>query len=137
MAQREATLTAEAAPPPRHERIAIQDASSWILRVGVIVSVAVMLTGLALAFVQDGSGLTVHRMENSAFSLDLQQLDRGLAHGDAFALMELGVLLLVLTPILRVLTAMVLFALEERDRLYTVVTCLVLVMTLGSLVFIK
>jgi uncharacterized membrane protein len=119
------------------ERIAIQDASAWILRAGVVVSVTVMLTGLVLAFVRQGSGLSVQGMETAPFTLHLTALGHGLGRLDAFALMELGVLLLVATPILRVLTAMVLFAVEEHDRLYTAVTALVLVMTLGSVLFIR
>lgn len=122
-------------PQAQREKIAIQDASSWILRIGVIVSVAVMLAGLALAFIN--GGLTQQIIENKAFSADFSALGRGLGRLDPFALMELGVLLLVLTPILRVFTAMVLFATEERDRLYTSVTFLVLVLTLGSLLFVK
>jgi len=132
------TTTPVPAAPPRvpRERLAIQDASSWILRVGVIVSVAVMLVGLALAFLRDGSRLSVQRMETSPFTLNWAALAHGLGRLDPLALMQLGILLLVATPILRVATAMVLFAVEERDRLYTLVTALVLVMTLGALLLI-
>jgi uncharacterized membrane protein len=122
-------------PQAPRERIAIQDASSWILRIGVIVSVAVMLVGLVLAFVQ--GGLTQQTMENTPFSTNFTALGHGLGRLDPFALMELGVLLLVLTPIMRVFTAMVLFAVEEHDRLYASVTFLVFVLTLGSLLFVK
>lgn len=125
------TLHAPTEPP----RLAIQDASSWVLRVGVIASVLVMLSGLTLAFVQ--GGLTPQLMEQTAFLADFGALARGIGRFQPFALMELGVVLLILTPILRVLTAMVLFATEERDRLYTAVTFLVLVMTLTSLLFIR
>jgi len=122
-------------PGAKREPIAIQDASSWILRIGVVLSVLVMIAGLLLAFVH--GGLTVQEMETRPFSTDLGALRRGLGTLDAFALMELGVVLLVLTPVVRVFTAMVLFAVEERDRLYALVTLLVLAMTLGSLLFIK
>jgi uncharacterized membrane protein len=120
---------------PRRQPIAIQDASSWILRVGVMLSVSVMLFGLLFAFFV--GGLTPQLMERTAFSDNFSALGAGLWRLQPFAFMELGVLLLVLTPILRVFTAMVLFALEERDRLYTAVTLLVLMMTLGSLLFIR
>jgi uncharacterized membrane protein len=123
------------APALKQGGIAIQDAASWVLRIGVVVSVTVMVAGLALAFVK--GGLTQAVMESRPFSSEFAALARGIAAGDPFALIELGVLLLVLTPILRVFSAMVLFATEERDRLYTAVTFLVLVMTVGSLLLIK
>lgn len=129
--QTDPTLHARPEPP----RLAIQDVSSWVLRVGVILSVLVMLSGLVLAFLN--GGLTPQIMEHAAFSANFAALAHGIGRFEPFALMELGVVLLVLTPILRVLTATVLFATEERDRLYTAVTFLVLVMTLTSLLFIR
>jgi uncharacterized membrane protein len=116
-------------------RMAIEDASSWILRVGVIASLAVMFAGLVGALV--GGAVSVQSMENRPFSADFPLLLRGVAARQPFSLMELGVVLLVLTPILRVFTAMVLFASGERDRLYTAVTSLVLALTVASLLFIK
>lgn len=117
------------------QRIAIQDASSWTLRVGVITSVTVMLIGLVLSFIK--GNLTQRYMETAFFSDNFSTIGHGVVHLDAFAWMELGILLLVLTPVLRVFTAMVLFAFEEHDLLYTFVTFLVLLLTLGALLFIK
>jgi uncharacterized membrane protein len=47
------------------------------------------------------------------------------------------VVLLIVTPILRLFTAMVLFTFEEHDGLYVLVTFLVRVMTTSSLLFIR
>lgn len=118
----------------RAHPLAIEDVSSWVLRVGVVLSVTLLLLGLVLSFVH--GGLTRQIMETQNFVLDAGAIRRGLAAWDGFAWLELGILVLVVTPILRVFTAMVLFAVEERDRLYTAVTFLVLVMTLASLLFI-
>ena len=120
--------------PARAYPIAIEDVSSWVLRVGVVASVLVMLFGLVLAFAH--GGITRHLMETQTFQLDVGALRRGLAGLQGFAWLELGIFLLVATPVLRVFTAMVLFAVEERDGMYTAVTFLVLIMTLGSLLFI-
>jgi uncharacterized membrane protein len=128
-------MTMESTVAPPRGRIAIQDVSSWILRVGVITSVLVMFGGLVMAFVQ--GGVSVQQMEGRTFVDSLPAIARGLTVRDPFALMEAGILLLVLTPILRVFAAVVLFALEERDRLYTAVTFLVLLLTAGSLLFIR
>ena len=123
------------APPVHAGRTSIYVASSWVLRIGVIVSLGVMFAGLGLAFAH--GGVTVHEMENRPFSSHYGQLGHGLASLQPFALMELGVMLLVLTPIVRVFTAMVLFLAEERDALYGAVTFLVLTMTVASLLFLR
>lgn len=115
--------------------IAIEDASSWVLRIGVVVSLATMFTGLVAEFV--GDHVSIQIMESQTFSDNFGAMLHGVGRFDGFSLMELGVLMLVLTPILRVFTAMVLFAVEERDRLYTAVTFIVLVLTLSSLLFVK
>lgn len=119
----------------RREKIAIQDASAYILRLGVVISVVVMLFGLGLALFH--GHLTKEQILTHTVSTDWPKLGQSLRRFDGFAFMDLGVLLLVLTPILRVATAMLLFAVEEHDRLYTVVTFLVLVMTVSSLLFIS
>lgn len=121
--------------PQRRHPLAIEDVSSWVLRLGVVASVGLFVLGLALSFAH--GELTRQLMETQTFVLDAGALRRGLAAWQGFAWLELGILVLVLTPILRVFTAMVLFAVEERDRLYTAVTFLVLVMTLASLLLIR
>lgn len=55
-----------------------------------------------------------------------------LRKGDSAAIMQLGVFLLVATPIARVVFAVVGFAIE-RDRMYTVVSAIVLAVLLISL----
>ncbi|MDE3129189.1 MAG: DUF1634 domain-containing protein [Gemmatimonadota bacterium] len=124
-----------AGTPARAYPIAIEDVSSWVLRIGVVASVLVMLFGLVLSFAH--GGVTRHLMETQTLQMDLGALRQGLAGLQGFAWLELGIFLLIATPILRVFTAMVLFAVEERDGLYTTVTFLVLLMTLGSLLFIR
>ena len=58
----------------------------------------------------------------------------GIATGDPGAIILLGILLLVATPVARVAFAVVAFAVE-RDRLYVVVSLTVLAVLLGSLAF--
>lgn len=124
------------AEPVGHEhRIAIEDVSSWVLRIGVVASVVILVTGLVLALAH--GGLTKRIVETQTFNLNFATLRHGIGTLQGFAWLELGILVLVLTPILRVFTAMVLFAFEEHDMMYTSVTLLVFVMTLGSLLFIR
>ncbi|MDE3095406.1 MAG: DUF1634 domain-containing protein [Chloroflexota bacterium] len=122
-------------PPLRHEAISIEAASSWVLRVGVVSSVVVMLAGLVIGLVRNT--VSVYEIEHRAFSGHPTVLWRGVTSGSGFAIMEVGLLLLVLTPIVRVATAMLLFATEDRDWVYTVVTFFVLVMTLAALLLLR
>ena len=118
----------------RH-RIAIQDASAWILRAGVILSVLVMLAGMGLTFAH--RPVSVEDMQRSAFDGRLSTLWRGLAEGRGQAVIEVGIYLLVLTPIMRVAASMILFLVEDHDHLYTLVTFLVLALTLAGLLFLN
>lgn len=113
----------------------IEDISSWILRIGVVASVAVMLLGLVLSFTHGFP--SVETMQTVSFSGGFRPLLSGLRAGDGVAFMETGILMLVLTPILRVFSSMVLFATVERDWFYTLVTLVVLVMTLLSLLVLR
>ncbi len=109
--------------------------SAWILRGGVVASTAVMLAGLLVSFAQ--SSPTVERMQSLAYSGDIGAILHRAAGGDGVALIELGVLMLVMTPILRVAGSMVLFATEERDWFYASVTFFVLILTLVSLLVLR
>jgi uncharacterized membrane protein len=122
-----------AAHAPTHG-ITIQDAAAWVLRIGVIVSVSVMLLGIAFSFAH---GTTpIERMQHDTFNYRPAQILDGVRHGSGKSIIEVGIYLLVLTPILRVVTSMILFAIE-RDWLYAGVTLLVLMLTLAGLLFLK
>jgi uncharacterized membrane protein len=58
---------------------------------------------------------------------------RSAAHFESLGLMQFGLVLLILTPVARVALAAVGFVLE-RDRLYTVVSLIVLVILAISLI---
>ncbi len=109
----------------------IHDVSAWILRVGVIVSVATMLLGVVLRFAQGVP--SVAELQTVRFDPDFVAIFSRAVSGDGLALLHVGILLLVATPILRVASSMVIFAVFEKDRLYASVTALVLAMTLLSL----
>jgi uncharacterized membrane protein len=57
----------------------------------------------------------------------------GVAHGDSISIIQLGVLLLIATPIARVLFSVIGFA-RERDWMYVACSTLVLVLLLYGLV---
>lgn len=113
----------------------IQDVSAWILRIGVVLSAAIMILGLTLSFIQHSP--TVREMVSRHFQPHPAMIWRGIKHGRGVPIIELGIVLLVLTPIARVAASVVLFAFYDRDWLYTVVTLGVLLLTLASLFLLR
>ncbi|HUB50841.1 MAG TPA: DUF1634 domain-containing protein [Terracidiphilus sp.] len=106
-----------------------------LLRAGVLVAAATVLIGGALYLAghhaEPASYHTFHAAGSNIRSLS--GIAIGVAHGDSVAIMQLGLLLLVLTPIARVVTAVVGFLLE-RDLMYAVISAIVLAILMFSLV---
>ena len=110
---------------------------SWVLLGGVVVSMATVLVGLVLTFVQHPeflrSAADFHRLASpgAAFPHTLGQVLQGVAAGSGLAITVLGLGLLVATPILRVIISLSGFA-TQRDYIYTAFTAVVLVVLLIS-----
>jgi uncharacterized membrane protein len=105
----------------------------WIgrtLRFGVWISAGLMIAGLLLAWFSTGS-LRLPSENPSPGDVFRNLLAGSL---DPVTLMFAGLLLLMLTPFLRVLTAAVGFA-AEKDRRFVVVALVVFAMLVGELVF--
>lgn len=112
----------------------IQDAASWVLRIGVISSVVVMFAGLVICFLHGTP--TVHEMKSVRFNDHFDALLKGMLHGDGLSTIQIGILLLIFTPIVRVAVSMVLFWVADKDLLYTAITFVVLMLTLTALLFL-
>jgi uncharacterized membrane protein len=95
-----------------------------LLRVGLAVGLALMATGLILALIE--GRLMAH-------SVTLGQIPDLLAHGRPSAFMAAGVLVLLATPIARVMALMVLFARQDDRRFAVVATVVALLLALGTL----
>jgi uncharacterized membrane protein len=102
----------------------------WALRIGVWWSATLMALGLTLAWFS--SGTLRLPSENPRPADVLHSLLSGSL--DPVMLMFAGLLFLMLTPFLRVLTAAVGFAVE-KDRTFVVVALVVFAMLLAELVF--
>lgn len=103
-----------------------------LMALGVYLSAATILAGLAWSWVLRLVGhprpeVDLSRADPHAVPHTLPQLVQGIQSGDPAALMALGILLLILTPTLRVLTSLVLF-LKQKDWLYTGICAFVLAM---------
>jgi uncharacterized membrane protein len=105
-----------------------------LLRAGVMVSGAVVFAGGVLYLLRHGSAVPHYRVFSGEPS-DLRHV-RGIVN-DALALqgrglIQFGLLLLVATPVARVLFSLVGFTIQ-RDRTYVVVTLIVLAVLIYSL----
>ncbi len=108
---------------------------SAVLRVGVIVSA--LVGGLGGIYY-----LLAHGNEPAAYHVFQGKANDNRLVGDIFrgayalhsdAIMQLGALILISTPIARVLVSLIGFV-KERDRTYVFVTLIVLLTLLGSIV---
>jgi uncharacterized membrane protein len=105
-----------------------------LLQTGVIISGIVVLIGGILYAVRYGrTPVNYQSFDPERASLrSLKAVGRGALHGDGRAIIQCGLLLLIATPVSRVLFSMIAFALEG-DRLYVGLTLIVFVILLYSL----
>lgn len=99
--------------------------SRW-LRIGVIISALVIIFGLVLLFVQGSSGY-----EGSTFPHSLPDIYKGTVALKPYAVITTGLILLILTPVLRVAISIWVF-MREGDKLYMGITTLVLIILVIS-----
>jgi uncharacterized membrane protein len=111
-----------------------------VLRYGVTLSALVILLGVlglaAASGSSDSSSFLTYDQgtipHGTWYQVSLSSLASGLIALTPYAWIELGVILLIATPVTRVLISVFLFA-AERDRLYVLITAVVLVLLLFSM----
>lgn len=109
-----------------------------MLQTGVLLAAAVVLVGGVL-YLLHASGPRPNYSHFHGVAEVLRTpsgIWRGLLHGDAESVIQFGLLLLIATPVVRVILAGVGF-LMERDRLYFWVSATVLAVLLYSLAHIR
>jgi uncharacterized membrane protein len=127
------------------EPIAAQKAEGWddfrieiivgtLLRTGVILAAAVVLVGAVLYLSRHGHEIPDYAVfhgepESLKSPADIIQ---GVMQLNARAIIQLGLLLLIATPVARVAFSAIAFAIE-RDGMYVVITLIVLAVLLFSL----
>lgn len=105
-----------------------------ILRWGVVIAMSVVATGLILYLFHAG-GQTVDYSEfNPVKFPGIADVIHRLSHGEPVAIIQLGAILLIATPIARVVFAMVGYALE-KDRMYVIVSLIILTVIAVSIVY--
>ena len=109
----------------------INDAISLALRVGVLLSAAIILIGVVLVFVHQGSnGFSLSQIAtpNSRVNSSIFQppeVIEGLSKLNGLDYVYLGLMVLIATPIIRVVLGIAQFV-KERNKLYTIITVIVL-----------
>jgi len=103
---------------------------SHVLRGGVLLSAAIIVAGVVLFYIRylRTGGRDMHYQ---SFPHTLSALGVQLAQGRSAAVIMLGLLILLATPVLRVAVSIIAFALE-RDWIFTAITMFVLAVLLIS-----
>jgi uncharacterized membrane protein len=111
---------------------------SLVLRLGVLASLVCLIVGTALNLSQRGPGFLTDRAALGALVAPSEVVEPtwvgfrdGLLAWRGDAIVTLGLLLLILTPVVRVAVSIRAFAVEH-DRVYVAITATVLVLLLTS-----
>ncbi|HET7583480.1 MAG TPA: DUF1634 domain-containing protein [Gemmatimonadaceae bacterium] len=128
-----ADATHDAAAEARWSEHRLDQMIGRLLQGGVALAALVVLVGAAVLIARHGdtvSGLAVFHGQ-PAYLRSLTAIVRSAFHGDGHALTQLGIVLLIATPVARVALTVLAFAVR-RDGLYVLVTTVVLALLLVS-----
>jgi uncharacterized membrane protein len=104
----------------------IESVISKSLKIGVILSAVITLVGFAMFLITGNSGYP-----DKFFPTDPLQIFAGVAALKPYAIILTGLMILILTPVLRVGISIILF-LKEKDYKFTVITAVVFVILIIS-----
>lgn len=124
------------APVGRWSDYAVEQLVGRLLQVGVLVSAIIAAIGGAMILAQQGrtpADYSVFRGEPDELR-SIGGIVRGSLAFHGAAIAQLGLLLLIATPVARVAFTLIAFLLQ-RDRIYSLVTTLVLALLLYGLLF--
>lgn len=111
---------------------------SNLLRTGVLSSVLLVVIGLVVTFAQHpeymSSSTTLHALTHTppVIAGSLGELLSQTAHLQGEAIITLGLIVLFITPVMRVAVSAVIF-IYQRDRIFTIITIVVLLILMTSL----
>jgi uncharacterized membrane protein len=105
----------------------------WILRIGVIASMLIVVIGGVFFVYRHGHSIPDYRTFRKVpgFISSPGGVLEGVINFKGQAIIQLGIMLLIATPVLRVIFSAIGFILE-RDRLYTFISLLVLLIIILS-----
>jgi len=119
---------------PRWTDHRVELAVSRVLRIGLAIAAALVAAGGALHLVRHGTEVPHYRVFNGEPDdlTSVAAIARDALSGSGRGVIQLGVLVLLATPVARVAFSAVAFALQ-RDHLYEVITLVVLAVLAYSL----
>lgn len=112
----------------------IEQVIGRLLQAGVVIASIVVVIGGAMVLARHGAerpSFSVFRGESSQLR-SIGATLRGVLTGDPRAIVQLGLVLLIATPVARVALTLAAFA-AQRDRLYVAITGVVLVLLMVGL----
>jgi uncharacterized membrane protein len=115
---------------------AIEQVIGRLLQIGVLISALVVVVGGVALLIRHGAvpaDFRTFRGEPSELST-LGGIVRGARRLDSAAIIQLGLVLLIATPVMRVALTLVAFWMQ-RDRLYVYITAFVLTLLVYSLLW--
>lgn len=111
----------------------IQTVVGWVLRLGVIISVAIVFIGGMVYIYRHGHSMADYSVFKGVPDfVHPAGIIEGIRAHRGRAVIQAGIVLLIATPILRVACSAVGFMLE-KDRLYTFITLIVLLIIFASI----
>lgn len=124
--------------PSRWSDHAVEQFIGRLLQIGVLFAALVVLVGGVLVLAQHGGAATSYAVFRGEpeFLQSITLIVRGAFALNSLALVQLGLLLLIATPIARVAFTLGAFALQ-RDRTYIIITTIVLALLLYGFLYGK
>lgn len=111
----------------------LQSIIGWVLRGGVILSIAICVFGACIYLFRHGHDVaSYHNFKGVPAFVQVNEILKSALALRGQAIMQCGIILLIATPIVRVLFSAIGFA-AEKDYLYTAITLLVLVIIFMSM----
>ncbi|SDS09016.1 Uncharacterized membrane protein [Mucilaginibacter mallensis] len=106
----------------------------WVLRIGVIVSISIVFFGGIIFLYRHGQEVVDHRkfVGIPDFIQNFKGIMYGIVTFRGQAIIQFGIILLIATPILRVIFSTIGFVLE-KDKLYIFISLLVLLIIFASM----
>lgn len=109
----------------------VELAVSKLLRIGVVLSALVIIMGMLKLSITGDSGYV-----DNIYPTTITGVIEGLLALKSYAIIQTGLLLLILTPVFRVAVSILVF-LKEKDYLYVGITSLVFVILIISFIIGK
>ncbi|GAA4096000.1 DUF1634 domain-containing protein [Mucilaginibacter panaciglaebae] len=111
----------------------IQTLIGWVLRGGVFLSIGICICGAVIYLFGHGHDIAnYHNFKGGPASVQMDEIVKSIMALKGRAIIQAGIILLIATPILRVLFSAYGFAIE-KDYLYTGITVLVLIIIFTSM----